>query len=109
MLRRRLTHLCLRFNSQTREELRRHHLRRALDHALAHARDRAPNLHVARVSDFSAVPILREIEVARTFEKTRRAFALDDHAKVLRLAQVFELDLAFEHSLDRTDTGTNRR
>ena len=76
MLRRWLTHRRLCFGAQTREELRGHHLRGALNHALAHARDRPTNLHVTRIAHCRAVIRLLEIQIAGAFEKTRRAFAL---------------------------------
>ena len=61
MLRRWLAHFRLCFGTEAGEELRGHHLRRALDHALAHARDRPANLNVSRVSDLRARCCLLEI------------------------------------------------
>ena len=90
MLRRWLTHLRLCFCTQTSEKLRRHHLRGALNHSLAHARDRSANLNVAGVVHLRAVLGLLEIQIAGTFEKSRRAFAFDDDAEVFGLSQVFE-------------------
>jgi hypothetical protein len=43
------------------------------------------------------------------FEKSRRAFAVDDDAKMFRLAQIFEPRSAIEDTLDRTDPGSDRR
>ena len=86
MLRRWLTHLRLCFCSQAREELRGHHLRSALNHSLAHARDGAAHLDVARVFDVSEVSFLFEIQVAGAFQKPGCTFAVDNDAKMLGLA-----------------------
>ena len=109
MLRRWLTQLRLCFCSQTGEELRGHHLDRALDHALAHTGDGAAHLDVAGVVNFGEVTFLCEIEVAGTFQKTGRAFAFYHDAKVLRLSQILEPCGAVEYSFNRTDTRLDGR
>lgn len=109
MLRRRITHRRLRFRVQTRKKLRRHHLRCALNHSLAHAGDCSTYLYVARIIDFRDVLFLLEIEVTGAFQKTRGAFTFDDDPEVLGLSQLFKANLAVKHSLDRTDTGLNSR
>jgi hypothetical protein len=52
---------------------------------------------------------LLEIQIARTFEKTRRAFAVDDDAKVFLLAQIYEPRCAVEDTFDRSDAGADSR
>lgn len=76
---------------------------------MAHARDRPADLHVARIIDFSEVTILFKLKVAGTFEKAGRAFALDDHPEMLRLAQIFESNLSVKHTFDRSNAGADRR
>ena len=61
--------LDLRLGFERREELRRHHLRRALNHTLADRRERAADLHVARVTDERPAVLLFEVEVAAPFKK----------------------------------------
>jgi hypothetical protein len=109
MLRRRFTRLRFCFRTEARKELRRHHLRRALNHTLANAGDRAANLNIARVLNLRDRAILCEIEIARAFEKTRSALAVDDHPKVFGLAQIFEPHVAIKHAFNRTDAGADRR
>jgi len=91
------------------EELSSHHLHRALEHTLAHARDRAANLYIAFVADYGyAVPLL-EIEIARAFQEARLALAVYHHAEVTRRLHVFEANVAGEQAFDRTDSRPKSR
>jgi len=91
------------------EELSSHHLHRALEHTLAHARDRAANLYIAFVADYGhAVPLL-EIEIARAFQEARLALAVYNHAEVTRRLHVFEANVAGEQAFDRTDSRPKSR
>ena len=108
MLGRRLTDCRRCFGAQAREELRSHHLRRALNHSLAHTGNRAANLYVARVIHLRSVFHLLEIQIARTLKKSRRPFAVHDDAKVFRLAQILEPGRPVEYSFDRSDTRSYR-
>src|SRR6185295_11896830 len=109
MLRRWLTHRRLCFGAQTREELPRHHLRRPLDHALAHARDRSSNLHVAHITNLRTIRCLLELEIAGAFEKSRLAFAVNNDAQVFGLAHIFESRGPIEDTFDRSDAGAYGR
>jgi hypothetical protein len=95
-----LAHLRLRFRTQASKELRGHHFRGALYHALPYARNRSTYLNVTRVIDLCNVPFLYEVQIAGAFEESRRAFAFDDDPKVFRLSQVFEPDFAVKNSFD---------
>src|SRR2546423_4400151 len=97
------------FGFERGEELRGHHLRRALNHALADARNRAADLHVARVLDDGRAFALGEIEIARAFQKTRLTFALNHDAIMLRRAYVFEPHVAREETFDRAHARAQRR
>ena len=108
MLWRRLAHRRRCFGTQAGEELSRHHLRRALNHSLAHTRNRAANLNVARVTHLRSAFHLLEIQITRTLKKSRRPFAVDDDTKVFRLAQILEPRRPVEYPFDRSDTGSNR-
>ena len=108
MLWRRLAHRRRCFGAQAGEELSRHHLRCTLNHPLAHTRNRPANLNVARVTHLRSVFSLLEIQITRTFEKPRRAFAIDDDAKVFGLSQILEPRRPIEYSFDRSDAGSNR-
>lgn len=50
---------------------------------------------------------LLEIEIARAFEKSRRAFAVNYDSQVFRLAQIFEARCPVENSFNRADTGAD--
>src|SRR5436305_2413771 len=98
--------LCLHLNRS--EELRGHHLRRALNHALAYACDCSTYLYVASVFDYRRTLSLFQINVARAFQKSRLAFAVNDHAIVLGLTYLFQAHVAFERSLDRAYASAKR-
>jgi hypothetical protein len=82
------------------EELRNHHLHRALKHTLTHAGNRAANLYIAFVANYgNAVPLL-EIEIARAFQEARLALSIYNHAEVTRRLHIFEANVAGEQAFD---------
>lgn len=80
--------LRLRFNRS--EELGGHHLRRALEHSLAHACYRPADLHLSAVSDYSYVVLPRKIEVTGAFQEARLTFSVDYHSKVMWRSEIFK-------------------
>ena len=95
----------LRFSFDRGEELRGHHLGGSLNHSLSDSRDRPANLNVASVVDGRDTILLGEIEVARSFQKSRLALTLDDDPVMFRRTSVFDLDASREEALDGTYTG----
>ena len=67
----------LRLGFNRGEELGSHHLRGALNHALANACYRAADLNLAAVSDYGHVVLPRQIEVTGAFQETRLTFSID--------------------------------
>ena len=108
MLRRWLTHVRLCFRTQSRKELRGHHLRGALDHSLAHARNRPAYLNVAHITHLRSMFCLSQIEIARTFEKSRRAFTVNYDSKMFGLPQILETRGPVEDSFYRPNAGADR-
>src|SRR5205085_4550619 len=96
------------FGFERGEELRGHHLGRALNHALADAGNRAADLHVTRVLDHSRAFALCEIEIACAFQETRLTLAINHDAIVLRLAYIFESDVALKDTFDRAHARAQR-
>src|SRR5919198_2715503 len=106
---RRIALLSLRLGFERGEELRGHHLGRALNHPLADRGERAADLHVARVPDQGRAVSLFEVEVARALEEAGLPFAVDDDAVVRGRAHLFEADVPLEDPLDRADARAQRR
>ena len=86
----------LRLGFNCGEELGGHHLRGALEHALAHACDRPADLNLAAVSDYGYVVLSREIEVTGAFQETRLTLSIDHDSKVVWRIEVFKSDVPGE-------------
>ena len=97
------------FRSEAGEELRGHHLCRALNHSLAHTGNRSSHLNIGRITDLRARLRGFKVQVAHPFEESRLAFAIDDNAQVFRRSQVFQPRRAVEYSFYRSDSGSDRR
>lgn len=93
----------LRLGFNCSEELGGHHLRRALEHSLAHACDRPADLNLAAVSDYGYVVLPRKIEVTGAFQETRLTFSVDYHSKVIRRSEIFKSDIPGEKPFYRAD------
>ena len=91
-----LVSFSLRLGFNRGEELGGHHLRGALNHALANACYRAADLNLATVSDYGHVVLPREIEITRAFQKTRLTFSIDNDSKVARRIEVLKPDIPGE-------------
>src|SRR2546423_6262650 len=98
--------LCLHLNRC--EELRGHHLCRTLNHALAYACDCSAHLYVASVLDYRRTLSLFQINVARAFQKSRLAFAVNDHSIVFGLTYLFQPNVALERAFDRAYASAKR-
>ena len=101
MSRRSFTRGRLRFGFEGREELGRHHLCRCLDHTLAHAGNRTAYLYLTAVLDQGRFALFFKFEISCAFQKSRRAFAVNNNAIVFRGAQVCKAHIAIEDAFDR--------
>src|SRR5882724_3590336 len=99
----RLTGAGLCFHFQRREELRRHHLCRRLNHSLAHAGERAAQLKVSRVPYQSAFTLLLKIQVTGPFQKPWCTFAFHDNSVMLRRSHLLKSNCACEDAFDCSD------
>lgn len=88
----------LRLGFNCSEELGGHHLRRALEHSLPHARYRSADLNLAAVSDYSYVVLPCKIEVTRAFQETRLTFSIDYYSKMMWRSEIFEPHIPGENS-----------
>ena len=98
----------LRLGFNRSEELGGHHLRRALEHSLAHACHCTAHLNVPAVSDYGYVVLPREIQVTGAFQETRLTFSIDYHSKVMWRSEVFKPHIPGEKPFYRTDAGAER-
>jgi len=94
---------CFSFGFDGGEELRSHHLHRALDHPLSDAGDRASDLHLSAVFDQRRDVSLFKVEIAGAFQEAGLALSVNDDSIVRVRRHVFELDVAGEDSFDRAD------
>ena len=101
--------LGFRFGFDGGEELRRHHLNRALEHALSNTGYCTANLHVALVADYGHAVSLFEIEITSAFKKARLTFAFHHHPKMMWRLQVFEANVAGEDALDGAHSRSQSR
>lgn len=89
-----------RFRFDRGEELRSHHLHRALKHSLADACDRPADLNFSLVAHNRSAVVSRKIEFARALQKPRLAFPFHNHSKVNRRLKVFQANIAGKQTFD---------
>src|SRR5215475_8342620 len=94
---------CYGFGFDGGEELPGHHLRRGLNHPLAHAGDGSADARLAGVIDQSLLALFGQTDQAFPFQESRRTFGVDDHLVMLRLVHIFQFDRTREDPLDRAD------
>src|SRR5215510_5421662 len=94
---------CYGFGFDGGEELPGHHLRRGLNHPLAHAGDGSADARLAGVIDQSLLSLFGQTDQAFPFQESRRTFGVDDHLVILRFVHIFQFDRTREDSLDRAD------